>query len=68
MCFQEDVYTVLEDDGSITICVEFSGAHEISDPITVLVKTKDVSAEGMLAKSATSVVCTSYYREHLIYH
>ena len=46
VCFQEEVYTVSEDDGSISVCVEFSGALEISDPIAVLVKTKDVSAEG----------------------
>ena len=48
MCFQEESYTVLEDDGSVTICVEFSGTLGISDPITVVIKTKDDSAEGLL--------------------
>ena len=48
MCFLEETYTALEDDGSITVCVEFSGALEITDPISVFIKTKDDSAEGML--------------------
>ena len=56
MCFQEGEYTVVEDDGSITICVEFSGAPEIST-ITVLVKTNDVSAEGRLDESVPYVLC-----------
>ena len=56
VCFQEEVYTVSEDDGSISVCVEFSGALEISDPITVLVKTKDVSAEGELDESAATIL------------
>ena len=59
ICFKEEVYTVLEDDGSITICMEFSPSVplDMAEPITVLVKTKDISAEGIygLGESVTSV-------------
>ena len=57
MCFQEEMYTVLENDGSITICVEYSGTFEISDPIAVFIKTEDISAEGMLSEPAVSAPC-----------
>lgn len=48
MCFKEEMYTVMEDDGIATVCVQltYSGSLVISDPIKVFLKTEDISAEG----------------------
>ena len=51
MCFQEEMYTALEDDGSVKVCVEYSGTSEILDSITVVIKSEDISAKGMLSET-----------------
>ena len=44
------MYTVMEDEGSVRVCVQliYSGTRVISDPLTVFLKTEDISAEGEL--------------------
>ena len=52
MCFKEEMYTVMEDEGSVRVCVQLtlSDTLVISDPLTVFLKTEDISAKGKLSE------------------